>query len=132
MSDLSGRSRGVVISVSSWRGRRNEVSHEPFDASRGTQLDCVRDFFLGQGHVPRAHVDGNPVRLVLHSKDLVPRNRDYLATLLFLKQELDGARHHAQLDEEEARTYRISLSRRGKRTEACLARIIFSLGGPQQ
>ena len=37
----------AVISVSSWRGRRNEVSHEPFDASRGTQLDSVRDFFLG-------------------------------------------------------------------------------------
>src|SRR3989304_5837318 len=103
MDDLAGRTGGRVIRVSSARGCASESFEKPPRPFRGTPLDGVGDLLFGKRDTRCAHVDRVARGLAFGAQDFVGRNGDDFRALLVLEEELDGARHRAELHEVERR-----------------------------
>src|SRR3990172_4883055 len=117
MDDLAGRTGGRVIRVSSARGCASESFEKPPRPFRGTPLDGVGDLLFGKRDTRCAHVDRVALGLAFGAQDFVGRNGDDFRALPVLEEELDGARHRAELHEVERRILRVSIHRGGDEQE---------------
>src|SRR5207249_7664884 len=82
MSDLDRPRCRLVIRVSSSGGRRLHIQQQTLDPGGGPELDGIRDLLLRKRDVRGAHVHRDAVALLLRPKNLVPRDRDHLPSLL--------------------------------------------------
>src|SRR5436309_1974842 len=118
MSDLDRPRCRLVIRVSSSGGRRLHIQQQTLDPGGGPELDGVRDLLLRKRDVGGAHVHRDAVALFLRSEDLIPRDRDHLASLLILEEVVDRTRHRTKLHEKEAGIVRVALGRTREEEES--------------
>src|SRR2546426_6987496 len=111
MSDLDRPSCRLVIRISSSGRRRPHIQQEPLHPVGGPKLNRIRDLLLRKRDVRGAHIHCNAVALLLRPKDLVPRNRDHLPSLLILEEVADRTRHRPELHEKEAGIVRVAVRR---------------------
>src|SRR2546422_4712585 len=118
MSDLDRPSYRLVIRISSSGRRPHHIQKETLNPGGGPQLDRIRDLFLGKRDVRGAHVHRDAVALLLRPKNLIPRDRDHLPSLLILEEVVDRTRHRPELHEKEAGIVRVAVRRvwGGKKT----------------
>src|SRR2546428_1612820 len=111
MADLARPSCRLVIRISSSGRRRPHIQQQPLPPVGGPKLNGICNLLFRKRDVRGAYIHRDAVALLLCPKNLIPRDRDPLPSLLILEEVADRARPRPELHEKEAGIVRVAVRR---------------------